>query len=346
MPDQPTGQAGPAASEVSNQSAVLDDASRGQQPVTSSMLGTTLAPAVQRACDPHLSEIHFFRTDWQRGGAMTGYADFTDDTGTHPVVVKYPIPPRERRWLNRLQTDQHELGDIVPKVYASGDSINGYDFAWVVMERLTHGPLDTSWQGEEWDLLIQAAGRYYAAASQHPVDQPPRQEDWADIIKRARAKLREHGVAEEQRWNKALKALQKKLPQVLAAWDARDVDCWCHGDLHMANAMTRDEPPQGCALLFDFAAVHAGHWVEDAVYLEHLYWAAPDRLAGRAPVKMIAHQRKALGLAQDPEWPNIANLRRVLLAASVPAYLHQEGNPKHVHAALERLEQSFSQLHV
>ncbi len=346
MPDQPAGQSSPTACEQPNDQATLDDASCGQAPVTSNMIGTALAPVLLRACDPCLSEIHWFRTDWQRGGALTGYATFTDNDGEHPVVVKYPVPPRELRWLRRLQSDQHDLGDVVPKLYASGESLNGYDLAWVVMERLPHGPLDSTWQGVEWDLLIKAIGRFYAASMQTPIDQPPREEDWASIFKRARTKVREHGVPEEQRWNKALKALQKKLPAVLKAWDARDVSLWCHGDFHLANAMTRNQPPEGPAILLDLAEVHSGHWVEDAVYLEHLYWAAPQRLAGRSVVKMIAHELKDHGQAPEADWPNVANLRRTLLAASVPAYLHQEGNLKHVHAALERLEQSFSQLHL
>jgi aminoglycoside phosphotransferase (APT) family kinase protein len=310
------------------------------------MLGAGLAPALLRVCGDALSNMHWFRTDWQRGGALTAYAKYDDGKSVHDVVVKFPVPPRELHWLRRLQASEHQHGDTVPRLLASGEEIEGYDLAWVIMERLPHGPLDSSWQGAEWDLLVEAIGRFYAAADQTPVDQPPRQEGWPGILKRTRAVLREHNVPEEKRWSKAIKLFSRKLGGTLEVWDGRDTEQWCHGDLHLANAMTRSAAPSGPALLFDLAEVHAGHWVEDAVYLEHLYWAAPDRLGGRNLVKQIARERKARGLKLEPDWPAHANARRALLAASAPAYLRQEGNPRHLHAALERLEQATSQLNV
>ncbi len=347
MSDQASGRTGPPSRGAPNGSANPEtNAACGPNPNDTHMLGATLAPAVIRACDDRLVDLHWFRTDWQRGGAMTGYAKFQTPAGDRPVVLKFPVPPRELRWMQRLQADQHDAGEVVPKLYASGTALNGYDLAWIVMERMPHGPLDSTWQGREWDHLVEALGRFYAACEAIPVDREPREEDWPAIVKRARQALRAHGVAEEQRWNKAIKALQKKLTKTLEAWDARDVNHWCHGDVHLANAMTRHAAPDGPALLFDLAEVHAGHWVEDAVYIEHLYWAAPQRLAGRQLVKTIAEQRKAHGLKMTRDWPTLANIRRALLAAAAPAYLHQEGNPQHVHAALERLEQTLGQLPV
>ncbi|MFP3422344.1 hypothetical protein R0K19_23525, partial [Bacillus sp. SIMBA_161] len=40
-------------------------------------LGATLEPIVRAACGGRLSPVTWFRTDWQRGGAATGYATFT-----------------------------------------------------------------------------------------------------------------------------------------------------------------------------------------------------------------------------------------------------------------------------
>src|SRR5690606_35892481 len=123
-------------------------------------------PALRKACDHRLSAINWFRTDWQRGGALTGYASYETDAGVKPVVVKLPVPPRERQWLVRLQND----ADVVPVVYAHGQTIGPYDIAWVVMERLPFGPLGAAWQGGAFDLLLEAAGRFYQAASRTPVD--------------------------------------------------------------------------------------------------------------------------------------------------------------------------------
>src|SRR5690606_21050581 len=113
---------------------------------------------------------------------------------------------------------------------------------------------------------------------------------------------------------------------------------WCHGDLHLANAMTRDAPPNGPAVLFDFAKARVGHWVQDAIYFEHLFWARPQRLKGRKLAKHIAHERKRLGLPVDPDWARLAEVYRSLLAMATPAVLDHDGDPVHLQACLSILE--------
>lgn len=318
-------------------------------PHLSPMLGTGLAPAIQHACEGCLSDIHWFRTDWQRGGALTGYATYRQADFDHPVVVKLPVPPQELHWLRRLQSDQHSFGDVVPRLLAGDMSVNGYDLAWVVMERLPHGPLDSSWHGTEWDVIVQTLARFYAASEHYPVDQPPRHEDWPDILRRARKHVHAHELAEEQRWHHALKILHKKLKKLLKVWNERDVRHWCHGDVHLANVMTRDPAPLPGrplpgAMIFDFACVHAGHWVEDAVYLEHIYWGREQYFRGHDLVKAVSHERKTLGLKLESNWPLLANIRRALLAGAAPAYLASEGNPTHIHGSLHVLEHTLPQL--
>jgi len=320
--------------------------SAGDGPTASvkELFGAGLEAALVDACGDRLTHLHWFRTDWQRGGALTGYGQFQVEDQSHEVVAKLPVPPRERRWLQRLQPDQHEADEVAPRLFASGEELGGYDLAWVVMERLPFGPLGSQWDGAEFDLLVEAVGRFYVVAEQVEVDRPPREEDWPSIIARARKHLRERGIADEQRWNKAIKQVQKKLGHMLELWNARDCNHWCHGDLHLANAMTRRQPPEGPALLFDFAEAHAGHWIEDAVYLEHLYWGHEKRLGGRKLSKLIAHERKAHGLHTEAQWPKLAHVRRALLAASVPAYLSHEGDPKHLAGALNVLERTLPQI--
>lgn len=309
---------------------------------TDEQFGSALLPALIRACDDRLSQVNWFRTSWQRGGALTGYGQYRNDSGQdEPVVVKMPVPPQERQWLDHLQPHRHEAGEVVPRLYASDTSLNGYDLAWVVMERLPHGPIDSTWQGAEVPLLVEAAGRFYAATHHTPPDDPPRQENWPDIIKRARRTARDHEIDEPKRWIAALKAFSKKQDKLLAKWDARPTNQWCHGDLHLANAMTRLAPPDGPALLFDLAGVHAGHWTEDAVYFEHLFWAAPHRIGDHNVAKLIAQRRKEHSLPGESDWPDLANIRRALLAASAPAYMRAEGDPRHTAAALGVLENSM-----
>lgn len=309
-----------------------------------SFLGEGLESALIATCRPRLGDVRWFRADWQRGGALTGYATYETDDGPREAMVKLPLPPRELMWLRRLQADHHAADPVVPRVFASGESVNGYDLAWVVMERLAHGPLDGRWQGRQWELLIEALGRFQHAASTIPVDRPPRDENWPAIIDRARKKIRDQHPPEAQRWNQTLKVLQKKLKTIVARWDERSTDHWCHGDVHLGNAMTQAEPPGGPAVMFDLAEVHAGHWVEDAVYLEHIYWGREHLLNGVKLARQVARQRKELALSVDPHWAQLALLRRVLLAGAVPAYMSQAGEPTHLRGALEVLENALPQI--
>jgi len=106
--------------------------------VPESSFGANLEPVLRQACQGLLSSVSWFRTDWQRGGAQTGYATYRDGDGVdHAVVVKLPIGPVEYRWLTRLG----DYPDVSPRVWAHGQSLGGYDMAWVAMERLEHGPL-------------------------------------------------------------------------------------------------------------------------------------------------------------------------------------------------------------
>jgi len=311
--------------------------SESTEPTDGELFGANLEPVLQQACAGRLSPIRWFRTDWQRGGALTGAADYASDDGhAHPVVVKVPVPPRERYRLTELQGEF----DVVPRVYAHGEQLNGYDLAWVVMEALPHGPLSPDWAGAEFDLLTEAAGRFYAATEAviPPRDSSRMDRDWARLLELAQKQVRHGSVPEAGAWKQALKKAGRKLEDWLAQWQQRPIEQWCHGDLHLANAMTRSAPPAGPAVLLDLAQVRPGHWVEDAVYFEHLYWARPDRLGGRKLCKQIAKQRKALGLELDPHWAEYARIKRALLAMTTPARLDQDGDPRHLPAVLELLE--------
>ncbi len=298
--------------------------------------GAALEPILRQACDHRLGPVTWFRSSWQRGGAATGYATFRDENDREqPVVVKLPVPPIERYFLAHLQ----HMPDVAPRLFGHGQTLNGYDLAWVVMERLEHGPLGGHWAGAEFDLLCEAVGRFYAAAATVPINQSPCDKDWPAILDAARKNITEdHDVHHEQRWKNALKKCHKVLTGWIETWRQRPCDEWCHGDLHLGNAMTRQPAPDGPAVLLDFAEVHPGCWVEDAIYFEHLYWARRGRLSGRKLCSLIAKQRKAHGLPVDADWPQLAGIKRALLAMSTPAMLDYDGDPLHVEAALAVLE--------
>lgn len=296
--------------------------------------GAALGPVLLDLCQGRLTDLRWFRTNWQRGGALTGYASWTDDDGPlRDVVVKLPVPPKERRWLVQLSADE-----VTPRIFTHGSVLGGYDFAWVIMERLPFGPVGSKWKAGSFELIAEATAAFYASARIVPLCDPPKPRDWEGQLKLARKHIGRDTIAHSQRWRKALKTAGKKLPKMLDTWHARDRGCWCHGDLHPGNAMTRCEPPGGPAVLFDLAAVHPGHWVEDAVYLEHLYWANPKALHGTKPVKLIAKRMRDHGLAPGENWPELANIYRTLLAMVAPAHLDAEGGSLHAAASLEMLE--------
>lgn len=302
------------------------------------LFGSSLEPALLEACGGRLSELRWFRTDWQRGGAVTGYARWCGTEGeAADVVVKLPVPPQELRWLERLQMNG-EATPIVPRLYESGVELGGYDFAWVVMERLRYGPLDAGWGGAEFDLLIEAAARFQAGASQFALEGEPPTEDWPALLEEARRALRECVLGDVQRWKGALKKLKKKLKPMLSDWADRAELGWCHGDLHLGNAMTHQPPPAGPAVLFDLARVRVGHWIEDGVYFEHLFWTTPQRVNGRDLVKALSQERKRLELPVDSSWPRLANIRRVLLAVGNLAAQSRRPDPAQAQAALVTVE--------
>ncbi len=315
-------------------------------------LASMLAPTLVEACGGRLSDISWFRADWQRGGAATGYCSFSTAglapswapvglPAALPAVIKLPVGPVEYRFAVALS----EIDAPTPRVLAHGAELGGYDLAWLIMERLPGEPLSSTLHKECFTDMAEACAGFQKHARDLvplPPDAAERADpDWAALLDRARAAVKDSHIPEHSKWNDAIKHTQKALPRLLAAWRARPIACWRHGDLHGGNCMRRppDSPfgPPGCILL-DFAEVQPGHWAEDAVYLERMHWGRLHALEGVKPVSLLAKARRALGLETDGDYGALMNIRRVLSAASIPAFLDREGNKAHLHTALETLE--------
>jgi len=306
-------------------------------------LAALLEPTLAEACGGRLGSIAWFRTDWQRGGAATGRATWSDPDGPPQVVAKLPVHPRELRWLRRLQAAR---SPHVPRLLAGGEELGGYDLAWVVLEHLPHGPLALAWQPRFIERIARAAAAFAHAASLHPVDPPRAEEPWAPLLERARSKLKDLRPAHPKEWNDALREVERAIPALEPEWNARAPREWVHGDLHPGNAMTRRplaEDAEVC--LIDFAEVHAGHWIEDAVYLERLHWTRPDRIAGHPPVKSIAAARRAIGLSNGSDHARLAAIRRLFMAATAPAFSRSEGGAAYLEVCLGRIGESLRMLH-
>ena len=323
--------------------------------IDASELAHALEPALRASCDGRLGAVRWFRTDWQRGGAATGFSTFAYDGESVPrdVVVKLPIGPMEHRTL----VDLSKTDAPTPRVAAHGSELGSYDVAWAVMEKLPGRPLSigssatpvagdaaglAQIKGALEEVAAAAAVFYKHAKRAWPIDESRVQRvDWAALVEQARQAVKVSHIPLEARWVDALKKVQKGLSALLARWEARPITTWKHGDLHAGNAMRRPEgspwgPP--CCVLLDFAEVAPGHWVEDAVYLERLHWAHMEHLGGVKPVSMLAKARKAVGLDNGEEYGDLANIRRVLVAAAAPAFLKTDGNPRYLEAALGMLE--------
>ncbi len=287
------------------------------------------------------------------GGAATAHAVFDGkpESNPHlppaprPVVVKLPLGPREHRILTGLGATSAPT----PRVLASGRELGGYDFAWVVMERLDGLPLSAHLHKEVFDHVIDAVVRFSRhAADLWPLDPPPPGPDWSDLLDRSRRALKDNpGVPNIQQWASAAKRASRALPHLLDLWDSRSINTWCHGDLHPGNCMRRTDGQLWAAdpgfVLFDFAEVHAGHWVEDAVYLERLYWGRPQVLEGVKPVSLLARARRNAGLETGDDYGTLADIRRLLMGVTAPAFLHREGYRAYMDAALQIVERLLKQ---
>lgn len=325
-----------------------------QQPQTSAREGGAMPPisgtgpahALARALESELraldggrlSSISWFRTDWQRGGAATATARHRDADGIErDAVVKVPVTERERRWFERLGRTEDAP---VARLFASGDSLGPYDFAWIVIERLPFGPLAARWHERHMARIGDAAARFHRDAAAHPIEAVA-EEPWDELLGKAREAVKEPSFPERSRWHAALKECAKKADRAIAIWRERTPLGWIHGDLHPANAMSRVGEEDGPACLIDLGEVRSGHWLEDAVYLERIHWTRPERLAAK-PVKCVADARKVHGL-ENGDWPLAASARRVLLAATAPSF-RGEQSPPVLAASLLRLEQGLKEI--
>lgn len=316
------------------------------KPASSSIshsLASSLEPVLIKQTNQRLADIHWFKTDWQRSGAATGFATWkTDNESKMSVVIKFPVTQRELQWTKRMQNS----GGITPTLFASGESLNGYDLTWLVIERFPIGPLGKHWDDANIKRIADAAARFTASASSFDIDQKGKREDWKSLIKKAKQSIRKNHINNETAWNKANRLLTKNLKAIIEQWRARRIDQWLHGDLHMANAMCRSDAPGSPVTLIDLAEVHAGHWVEDAVYLERQLWGHETRLKSTRPIHAMATARKKNNLRVDDDYTTLVDIRRLILAATAPAFMQSEGDPRYLTACLEQFQNASDRLNL
>lgn len=303
-------------------------------------LGQTLEPHVGAACDGRLGPIRWFKSTWQRGGGSTGFAMFrTDGAGPIEAVVKLPVGYTELKWTRVLGGESWQspvsAESPTPRVLASGFSLGHYDLGWLVIERVPGKPLAAELSEQDVHDMLGAAARVQMLAGRHsPPAAPQPSPDYARMIDRSKEAVRRGQLVtghEAHQWLTALRHVAHALPALMTRWNARPINSWCHGDLHAGNAMRRAD---GSCVLIDLALVHPGHWVEDAIYFERVYWGHEEYLHRIHVVKELAAQRRRLDLPCDGDYGMVAAVKRVLAAACAPALMEREGNMKYLHAAL------------
>lgn len=321
------------------------------------ILGVALGPALTAACGEHLGEIEWFRSPWQRSGSATGRSVWRENGSERRVVVKVPVGYREWFWTTRINERSAEAGEPcpVPRVMAHGLELDGYDMAWLVEERVDGRPGSARMTPDDVDRMMDAAARFHAIA---PVATPipdgkdgsgrgpdgPIRRDWHKLLAAARRGAEDNPIADQDRWLRAIDALAGDLARFTEPWEARPIDTWCHGDLHPGNLIRREAAADHAAdcMLLDLALVHAGHWIEDALALERLYWGREHLLGGIDPVERLGSARRRHGLGSDDPGGQLARARRALMAATSPAALSRFSDPVYLDAALGVLERSVS----
>lgn len=319
-------------------------------------LGRSLQPALERACRGKLHDIRWFHADWQRGGAATGFAmaqvmrEPVEGWETErEVVIKAPIGWTEYRALRDLGL----TAAPTPRVVTMGMELEAYDLAWVVMERVPGNPIITRLDEDAFGVFEQVAdatARFYAhcGACWRTPERTSGRFDWHELLAKAIGSLDDNPtIAHHDRWVAAIRRLDALVDTIVPRWRARSINTWCHGDLHPGNAMIRPEgSPWGepGVVLIDFAEMHAGHWVEDAVYMERLFWAREPVASATNPVEQIAAARRIHGLSVDDGYRELADIRRALKAGAAPAFVHLEGHPAYMEAALGMLERVVPRL--
>ena len=329
-------------------------------------LASALEPQLRHACRGRLGKVSWFKADWQHGGAGTGFStwkmgnsrDHKGGSGREiPCVVKLPIGYTEYFWTKRLGLVRPEEWDDprsctlpTPRVLAAGFELEGYDLAWIVMERFANPPMAAERTTSAMWAIFRTAAEFHAAAIlEQPVDptRMPPQSDWVGHIETGLAALEANAIENRRDWINALTQTREVLDTLVDRWRGREIDTWCHHDLHPHNAMRRivDEPgANGHCALIDLALVAPGSWIEDALYMERLFWGRPDQLCDIDPLTTLAATRSSIGLPADEEAIALADVRRVLMAACAPAFLRTECDPVYLKAALGMIERLLPRL--
>ncbi len=201
------------------------------------------------------------------------------------VIIKVGTSARENFWCTEL----HRLcPDLVPGVYAAGSRLGEMDVHWLASEAIPYGPLGDSWNGREFELMLDAGIRFYQHAKL--IEDPTLDVTTRDEVSGWL------GGAVRQRCPGAVDVLLSRLDD---HWEFILAKCGsetCFDDFHLCNGLMRDPPPKGeRAVLID---IHPNRrpWILDPAYLQILNSGDRNRPGHRGLVRRMAAKRRDAGL--------------------------------------------------
>jgi hypothetical protein len=203
-----------------------------------------------------------------------------------PVLVKLGVNPNQLYWTRQIEG---AAPDLIPQLFASGDTLDDLPVAWTVMERIPCDALGPGWMGNEFEMVLDAAVRFQRASRSIE----PRTLETMDA-----ALLRERlEVGVTARPPGPVGTLIDRLE---SDWQWVSAVCEleiCHGDVHMCNVLSRIPPPDySTAVLIDCQPV-VQPWAFDAAYPQVLNSTDRGRIGYQDLVPKMARIRTAYGLS-------------------------------------------------
>ena len=252
--------------------------------------------------------IHNIEPHEQSKGAGGGFHFVGEHclTGV-PALVKLGLEFGQRYWLEQMSK---VTPDLVPSVYASGDKLGDLELDWIATQKVEYNSLGPQWEGNEFDMLLNAAAHFQEAARQ-----VPRAQVQLIDLRRLRSYF-ENGLFGEGL------AIDPPGPADVVVQRLKDDFEWvcsvcsyevCHGDIQMNNGLAKGPPPERCPLMLVDPEPKWQPWAFDAAYLQAINSQDRKRKGYTGLVRKLAQYRLERGLEVCSE-DDLERLEKIALA--------------------------------
>ena len=223
------------------------------------------------------------------------------------VLIKLGSSPGERYWMEQMC---HVAPKLVPSVYATGNKLGDLNIDWIALEKVDCSFLGPQWNGNEFDMLLDAAAHFQKAARQIPMAHVDRID-----LNRLRAYfdkgLFDEGLSFDQTapFDVIVRRLEEDFKWVCS------VCCYeiCHGDIQMNNGLALGAPPERCPLLLIDPLPKSQPWAFDAGYLQAINSEDRKRTGYTGLIHKLASYRLERGLEVCNE-EDLDRLEKIVVA--------------------------------